>query len=147
MGQLFLSKMQFSEGTHFLKSTQTVLESSKSDICQKWPEQVLGHVSRSFVSKFDPKSPKGGVPTVQSKFLTRDAIRWFKCKLKPPKNQTVSLEKHKWHLLEDRITVGGVGVSAACRLHWVYYRWYHDIVKEVGFFWEKYTQDLLAMSL
>ena len=86
MGQPFLSKMQFSEGTHFLKSTQTVLESSKSNICQKWPEQVLGYVSRSIVSKFDPKSPKGSVPNVQSKFLTRDAIRWFKCKLKPPKN-------------------------------------------------------------
>ena len=38
------------------------------------------------MSKFDPKSPKGSVPNVQLKFLTRDAIRWFKCKLKPPKN-------------------------------------------------------------
>ena len=33
VGQLFLSKMQFSEGTHCLKSTQMALESSKSDIC------------------------------------------------------------------------------------------------------------------
>ena len=35
VGQPFLSKMRFSEGTHFLKSTQIALESSKSDICQK----------------------------------------------------------------------------------------------------------------
>ena len=39
------------------------------------------------MSKFDPKSPKESVPNVQSKFLTRDAIRWFKCKLKPSQNQ------------------------------------------------------------
>ena len=58
------------------------------------------------------------------------------CRLK---NQTVSLEKHKWHLLEDRITVGGVGVSAACRLYWVYYRWHHDIVKEVYFVLKRNT--------
>ena len=35
VGQPFLSEMRFSEGTYFLKSTQTALESSKSDICQK----------------------------------------------------------------------------------------------------------------
>ena len=39
------------------------------------------------MSIFDPKSPRGSVPNVQSKFLTRDAIRWFKCKLKPPKKE------------------------------------------------------------
>ena len=35
VGHLFLSKMQFSETTHFLKSTQMALESSKIDIFQK----------------------------------------------------------------------------------------------------------------
>ena len=39
------------------------------------------------MSKFEPKSPKGSVPNGQSYFAVRDAIRWFKCKLKPPKNQ------------------------------------------------------------
>ena len=39
------------------------------------------------MSKFDPKSPKGSVPNGQSKFLMRYAIRWFKCKLKPPKKK------------------------------------------------------------
>ena len=39
------------------------------------------------MSKFDPKSLRGSVPIVQSKFLMRDAIRWFKCKLKPPKKK------------------------------------------------------------
>ena len=38
------------------------------------------------MSKFDPKIPKGSVPNGQSKFANRYAIRWFKCKLKPPKN-------------------------------------------------------------
>ena len=37
------------------------------------------------MSKFEPKSPKGSVPNGQSLFAMRDAIRWFKCKLKPPK--------------------------------------------------------------
>ena len=41
------------------------------------------------MSKFDPKSLKGSVPNGQSKFLMRDAIRWFKCKLKPPNNFTI----------------------------------------------------------
>ena len=38
------------------------------------------------MSKFDQKSPKGSVPNGQSKFANRYAIRWFKCKLKPPRN-------------------------------------------------------------
>ena len=39
------------------------------------------------VSKFDQKSPKGSVPNGQLKFANCYAIRWFKCKLKPPKNR------------------------------------------------------------
>ena len=31
------------------------------------------------------KSPKRSVPKGQSQFAMRYAIRWFKCKLKPPK--------------------------------------------------------------
>ena len=38
------------------------LESSKSDIFPKWPESVLGYVSKSLVSKFDQKSPKRKCP-------------------------------------------------------------------------------------
>ena len=38
VGHLFLSKMQFSETIHFLKSTQMALELPKSLIFQKWPE-------------------------------------------------------------------------------------------------------------
>ena len=41
------------------------------------------------MSKFDPKSPTESVPNVQSKFPNRYAIRWFKCKLKPPKNVSI----------------------------------------------------------
>ena len=37
------------------------------------------------MSKFEPKSPKGSVPNGQSQFAVRGPIRWFKCKLKPPK--------------------------------------------------------------
>ena len=39
------------------------------------------------MSKFEPKRPKGSVPNGQSQFANRYAIRWFKCKLKPPKKR------------------------------------------------------------
>ena len=45
------------------------------------------------MSKFDPKSPKGSGPNGQSKFLMRYAIRWFKCKLKPPNKKSVNRHK------------------------------------------------------
>ena len=41
------------------------------------------------MSKFDPKSRKGSVPNGQLYFVMCYAIRWFKCKLKPPKNQSI----------------------------------------------------------
>ena len=47
----------------------------------------LGYVSSSIVSKLDPKIPKGSVPNGQSQIANRYAIRWFNCKLKPPKMQ------------------------------------------------------------
>ena len=40
------------------------------------------------MSKFDQKIPKGSVPNCQSKFAIHDPIRWFKCKIKPPKHKT-----------------------------------------------------------
>ena len=51
------------------------------------------------MSKFEPKSPKGSVPNGQSLFVMRYAIRWFKCKLKPPKK--VCLDKTQPVNLED----------------------------------------------
>ena len=39
------------------------------------------------MSKFDKKSPKGSVPNWRLQICNHYAIRWFKCKLKPPKNR------------------------------------------------------------
>ena len=41
------------------------------------------------MSKFEPKSPKGSVPNDQSSIVMCYAIKWFKCKLKPPKKQMI----------------------------------------------------------
>ena len=106
-----LRKLWFSETTHFLKSTQMALESSKIDIFHKWPEQVLGYVSRSLVSKFEPKSPKGSVPNGQSYFVMRDSIRWFKCKLKPPKNS-------KCQKLLDQLWLGNYYLGTSQKVYW-----------------------------
>ena len=68
------------------------------------------------MSKFDPKSPKGSVPDGQLLFAMCDAIRWFKCKLKPPKNGRANLnhqgqnsrqegknrEKYCWRFQKNR---------------------------------------------
>ena len=56
------------------------------DLCQKWPQQVQGHVSRCPVSKFEKKIPKGSVPNCRLQIANCYGIRWFKYKLKPPKN-------------------------------------------------------------
>ena len=38
------------------------------------------------MSKFDKIIPKGSVPNCQLQIANRYDNRWFKCKLKPPKN-------------------------------------------------------------
>ena len=49
------------------------------------PRRVLGDVIRCLESKFDKKIPMGSVPNCQKEIPDCHAIRWFKCKLKPPK--------------------------------------------------------------
>ena len=66
-------KNQFSEGIFFWQITRMALESPKINICQNWPRRVLGDVISCLESTFDKKIPKC------------HGIRWFKCKLKPPK--------------------------------------------------------------
>ena len=84
-------KNWFSEGIFFWQITQTALESPKIDICQNWPRRVLEDVISCLESKFDKKIPMGSVPNCQKEIPARHAIRWFKCKLKPPKNITCLL--------------------------------------------------------
>ena len=44
----------------------------------------------------------GSVPNERKEILTRDPIRWFKCKLKPPKNkEKIGKKKDRWK--EERI--------------------------------------------
>ena len=38
------------------------------------------------IAKFDKKIPMGSVPNCKKEIPAHHAIRWFKCKLKPPKN-------------------------------------------------------------
>ena len=78
-------KNWFSGGIFFWQITQTALESPKIDICQNWPRRVLGDVIRCLESKFDKKIPMGSVPNCQKEIPMHHAIRWLKCKLKPPK--------------------------------------------------------------
>ena len=40
------------------------------------------------MSKFDKIIPKGSVPNCQLQIANRYDNRWFKCKLKPPKNSS-----------------------------------------------------------
>ena len=79
-------KNWFSEGIFFWQITRTALESPKIYICQNWPRRVLGDVIRCLESKFDKKIPMRSVPNCRKEIPARHAIRWFKCKLKPPKN-------------------------------------------------------------
>ena len=74
------------KGLCFDKSTRTTLESPKIDICQNGPKRVLGYVISCLESKFDKRIPMGSVPNCQKEIAMHDPIKWFKCKLKPPKN-------------------------------------------------------------
>ena len=82
---LHREKNDFLKGLYFGISTRMALESPKSDIFQIWPKRVLGHVISCLESKFEKRIPMGSVPNEQKEILMRDPIRWFKCKLKPPK--------------------------------------------------------------
>ena len=56
------------------------------DICQNWPHGALGDVSSCLETKFDKEMSMGSVPNCRKEIANRYSIRWFKCKLKPPKN-------------------------------------------------------------
>ena len=79
----------------FWRLQQTALESPKIDICQNWPNGLLGDVASCLETKFDRKIPMGSVPKCRKEIAAHDPIRWFKCKLKPPK---------KYHLLSHSCT-------------------------------------------
>ena len=79
--------MDFLKTLVFGQSTQTALESPKIDICQSGPQGALGDVSSCLQTKFDKKMSMGSVPNWPKEIADHDPIRWFKCKLKPPKNQ------------------------------------------------------------
>ena len=55
------------------------------------------------MSKFDKKSSKGSVPNWRLQICNRYAIRWFKCKLKPPKN---SKRKCSDEMDQDDVNIG-----------------------------------------
>ena len=79
-------KLIFWDPLYFGISTRTALESPKSDIFQIWPKRVLEHVISCPEPKFEKRISMGSVPNEQKEILMHDPIRWFKCKLKPPKN-------------------------------------------------------------
>ena len=74
----------------FGQSTRTALESLKIDICQNGPQGALGDVSSCLETKFDKKMSMGSVPNWPKEIADHDPIRWFKCKLKPPKNEIIA---------------------------------------------------------
>ena len=51
-----------------------------SKLTKKGPRDVI----RCLESKFDKKIPMGSVPNCRKEIPVHHAIRWFKCKLKPP---------------------------------------------------------------
>ena len=97
-------KNSFSEGIFFWQITQMALELPKIDICQNWSRRVLGDVIRCLESKFDKKIPMRSVPNCQKEIPEHHAIRWFKCKLKPPNKNEVrmKLNKERWKLILNK---------------------------------------------
>ena len=79
--------MDFLKTPVFGQSTRTALESPKIDICQNGPQGTLGDVSSCLETKFDKKMSMGSVPNCRKEIANRYGIRWFKCKLKPPKKE------------------------------------------------------------
>ena len=88
-----LRKPWFYECSHFLKNTWMALESSKSEIFQKWPKLVLGYVSRSLAYKFEQKSPKGSVTTVKHNLPIGMLLGGLRVNLNHLK-MALSLQKH-----------------------------------------------------
>ena len=80
--------MDFLKTPVFGQSTRTALESPKIDICQNGPQGALGDVSSCLETKFDKKMSMGSVPNCRKEIANRYGIRWFKCKLKPPKKMS-----------------------------------------------------------
>ena len=77
--------MDFLKTPVFGQSTRTALELPKIDICQNGPQGALGDVSSCLETKFDKKMSMGSVPNCRKEIANCYGIRWFKCKLKPPK--------------------------------------------------------------
>ena len=90
---LHQEKIDFLKAANFDKSTQTALESPKIDMCQNWPKRILGYVISCLESKFDKRIKMRSVPNCQKEIANHDAIRWFKCKLKPPKKAWCKCKK------------------------------------------------------
>ena len=83
---LHQENIDFLKTPDFGQSTQTALESPKIDICQNGPQGALGDVPSCLETKFDKEMSMGSVPNCRKEIANRYGIRWFKCKLKPPKN-------------------------------------------------------------
>ena len=82
---LHWENIDFPKTPVFGQSTQTALESLKIDICQNGLHGALGDVSSCLETKFDKEMSMGSVPNCPKEIANRYGIRWFKCKLKPPK--------------------------------------------------------------
>ena len=80
---LHQENIDFPKTPDFGQSTQTAVELPKIDICQNWPEGVLGDVSSCLEYKFDKRIPMGSVPNCQKEILNRDAKRNSRFTRKP----------------------------------------------------------------
>ena len=94
---LHWENINFLKTPDFGQSTWTALESPKIDICQNWPHGALGDVSSCFETKFNKKMSMESVPNCRKEIANCYGIRWFKCKLKLPKNQTNGLRRRLTH--------------------------------------------------
>ena len=90
---LHRENIDFPKTPVFGQSTRTALESPKIDICQNGLHGALGDVSSCLETKFDKEMSMGSVPNCQKEIANCYGIRWFKCKLKPPKKVELSDSK------------------------------------------------------
>ena len=120
------------------------LELPKIDICQNWPRRVLGEVISCLESKFDKKIPMGSVPNCRKEIPNRYGIRWFKCKLKPPKkgitswwNSNTGKQWYHWTMIYRQVLnifhfklisqqcrgacVVGRGLGPSCLVEWLHF--------------------------
>ena len=96
---LHWENIDFLKTPDFGQSSQMALESPKIDICQNGPQGALGDVSSCLETKFDKKMSMGSVPNCWKEIANRYGIRWFKCKLKLPKNIC------QWHFSEYHMKI------------------------------------------